>query len=931
MGGRARVARPVTDTRHDPAAGDGEAPISELVDPGTPDPGPPAVRKVAIVPHTHWDREWYLPFQAFRAKLVRVVDELLDLLEHDPSYRSFLLDGQLAVVDDYLAVRPENEERLRALCAAGRITVGPWYVLMDEFLVSGETIVRNLQTGIDRAAAFGGAMPVGYLPDMFGHIAQMPQLLALAGIDHAVVWRGVPSSVTSTAFWWEAPDGSRVRTEYLPFGYGNGAAVPDDVGSLVRRLGIALEDAAPFLADDDTLLYMNGTDHQAPQPWLGRVVAGARHHQDRMALEITSLPAYLAGGRVTGLPIVRGELRSGYRANLLMGVTSNRDDVKRAASRAERAIERLAEPLSALFLPPDAWPQPFLTLAWRHLLHNSAHDSVCACSADDVVGTVLHRYAEARQIGETLTGEALDALGASMEKAGIYVVNPAARTRSGMVESVVVATGAPDANVQVLSERAGLPGSIALDAGTVRSLLGLVHGTRLDADTYVTDVVLGSDDTGVDVRITIGPEERDGFGIDELKRELLSLLEGDDQLPVRVHLDQPPVRRVLARIAGVPGFGWVPFDPAPLRHPVSVSEQERRVALDNGLVRVELDAATGTFSLDGTVGYGKLVDEGDFGDTYNYSPPAHDSTVGDPVSASVAVHERGPVRATAVVVAVYNWPDHVDPHSQARVGHRSVEVTTTVEMRADERLVRVRTAFVNPSRDHRLRVHLPLPEPADHSEAGSAFATVSRGLTAEGRPEEVGLPTFPARHFVSAGDLTVVHDGVVEYELVDVDSDGADGRGARTLALTVLRATGMLSRLGMANRPLPAGPLLPLEGPQRLGPVELSYGVQRGPCNPSALADDAFLPLVTLTSFGGGERPERGHALAVEGAEVAAVRRSGGVLEVRVCNPGGEPIEVTTAGRSGWLVDLVGRPLYPFSGSFTLRGGGIATFRLDEG
>ena len=104
--------------------------------------------------------------------------------------------------------------------------MGPWYILMDEFLVSGETIVRNLQMGIKRGAAFGGAMEVGYLPDMFGHIAQMPQILAQAGLEHAVVWRGVPSSITKTGFWWEAPDGSTVRAEYLPVGYSNGAVAP---------------------------------------------------------------------------------------------------------------------------------------------------------------------------------------------------------------------------------------------------------------------------------------------------------------------------------------------------------------------------------------------------------------------------------------------------------------------------------------------------------------------------------------------------------------------------------------------------------------------------------------------------------------------------------------------------------------------------------
>src|SRR5579871_1450182 len=149
-------------------------------------------RPVAIVPHTHWDREWYSPFQAFRLRLVDLLDEFLPRLEGDPSYARFLLDGQMAVVDDYLEVRPHEEERIRALAASGRLSMGPWYILMDEFLVSGETIIRNLQKGIVRGAAFGGAMDVGYLPDMFGHIAQMPQILRLAGLEYSVVWRGVP-------------------------------------------------------------------------------------------------------------------------------------------------------------------------------------------------------------------------------------------------------------------------------------------------------------------------------------------------------------------------------------------------------------------------------------------------------------------------------------------------------------------------------------------------------------------------------------------------------------------------------------------------------------------------------------------------------------------------------------------------------------------
>ncbi len=270
-------------------------------------------------------------------------------------------------------------------------------------------------------------MEVGYLPDMFGHIAQMPQILTQAGMRHAVVWRGVPSAVERTAFWWTAPDGSTVRAEYLLAGYGNGAALPDDAKALVRRLRTHLDEVAPFLRPDDPLLLMNGTDHQRPEAWLGRVVAEANQMQSDLELAITSLPEYLADAPEHGLPEWHGELRSGARANLLMGVASNRVDVKQAASRAERAVEQLAEPLSALFRAPGAWPGRFLDLAWTLMIRNSAHDSICACSVDDVVDAVLHRYAEARHLGEALADEALGDLAASMSSPGPVVANPSAR------------------------------------------------------------------------------------------------------------------------------------------------------------------------------------------------------------------------------------------------------------------------------------------------------------------------------------------------------------------------------------------------------------------------------------------------------------------------------------------------------------------------
>jgi mannosylglycerate hydrolase len=888
-------------------------------------------RHVAIVPHTHWDREWYEPYQSFRLRLVQMLDRLLPLLERDPSYSRFLLDGQMAVVDDYLEVRPENTERIRSLAAAGRLSMGPWYILMDEFLISGETIVRDLQMGMLRGAAFGGAMEVGYLPDMFGHIAQMPQILRLAGLEHAVVWRGVPSVVDRSAFVWEAPDGSSVRAEYLPTGYGNGASIPDDAKALVRRVADHEQEIGDFLLDG--MLFMNGTDHQEPQPWLGRVVAEANELQDTYVLEVTTLSDYLAAAPVEGLPHWKGELRSGARANVLMGVASNRVDVKRAAARAERALERLAEPLCALYLPAEQWPDRLFDLAWREMVRNAAHDSVCACSVDEVVDAVLVRYAEAYRIADGLANQALVALTRSLSESGPTVANVSARARSGTVEWVVQGEDIPE-GTQALPEEPGafgIPrglGPLTLDAATVRTILGMLpNGSQIDTHTWIQDVHVEEDESGIDITIAFGSEERFDVPLASIKQDLYTRLGARPESVVRIRIDQPPVRRVLARVTDVPGFGWKVLEPLAPSHPVTVDEPDDNVVMNNGLVTVAVNRQDGTFSIDGVTGFGKLVDGGDHGDSYNYSPPAGDRLVETPDSVSVTVAERGPVRAVITVSARYTWPDHVDGGTRARTGEVVAEVTTDIELHADERIIRATTRFVNAASDHRLRVHLPLPAPADGSEAECAFAVVHRGLDAEGRPDELGLPTFPSRRFVSAGGLTVAHEGLLEYELVDIDGTESDRR-ARTMALTLLRSTGMLSRLGMAYRPLPAGPLTPVEGLQLRGrTIEARYALCVGCDDPYSMVDDVFLPLDVVYGAGGGWRPASGSTLEIEGAEVSAVRRQAGMLEVRVFNPTDRPVTVGVGARSGWLVDLRGRTLEPVDGSFGLRPFGIATFR----
>jgi hypothetical protein len=747
---------------------------------------------------------------------------------------------------------------------------------------------------------------------MFGHVAQMPQLLRHAGLDHAVVWRGVPSQIDRNAFWWEAPDGSRVRAEYLPEGYGNGAHLPDTPQDLLDQIHQYEADHADLLRGP--ILWMNGTDHLPPQPELGRLVSEANQAQDTYHLEVTSLAAYLATSPRADLPSWSGELRSGARANLLMGVASNRVDVKQAAAAAERELERRAEPLTALFGPADAWPTGLLDEAWRLLIQNAAHDSVCACSADEVGDAVLHRYREARTIGEGLAARARRELGAAVPTPGAVVVNPAARTRPGLVELRLGGVG-DEEGLQLVSQR---PTEMTISVTRTEARQRVQRLLDREGGFHAADVEVDADGALL-VTLHRDSARPDRVGSADVLRRIRAT--GDDlpTAPARIRLTRPPVRRVLARVEDVPGFGWQRWEPT--RPTVEPVRAEGRI-LDNGLVRVAVDGETGSFSYNEVRGLGRLVDGGDIGDTYNHNPPIHDVVVDRPDDVEATVLESGPLRARVAVDALYRWPERVD--GDRRVDPRPVAVRTILELRAGEKLVRVTVNVDNPCRDHRLRAHFPLPQPARASHAESAFAVVERGLEAEGGPTERALPTFPARRFVQAGGLTVVHEGLLEYELVDRDE-----AGARTLALTLLRATGMLSRGPMPYRPLPAGPLTPVDGPQLLGPLLLRYAVHVGAADPFALADDAFLPLEVVEAPGGGGGTDRGQALAVSGAEVSAVRREGGVLTLRVFNPRATATTVELPRRRGWLVDLRGRPLTPFEESFALGPHGIATAALD--
>lgn len=427
---------------------------------------------VTLVPHTHWDREWYEPFSVFSTRLVEMMDTLLDLTAD--GFPHFHLDGQTAMIDDYLERRPERAAELEARVREGRLSAGPWVAQMDEFLTSGESHIRNLEMGLERARALGRPLEVGYMPDQFGHIGQMPQLLRLGGLDRAMVWRGVPEEIASTSFRWRSPDGSEVLTEYMVFGYFNGerfeqALEPAALAAALRR---SVERMRPFTSGDRVVV-MVGYDHAGPDATLPRRLAAAADMLEGLDVEVGSIASHLHDRRPSGeLPVWTGELRSSARAHLLPNVYSARVHQKRERGRVESLVERYAEPLAAL-APGFGWPEDELRRAWTLLCWNGAHDSACGCSHDQVALDVDERFAEVRAIGEDITERALTSLGARVEGApGVIRLNPSPFEREGVpaLGYAVVPAGRDPETVEVVLEPLADGSGVLADGVPIRFL-----------------------------------------------------------------------------------------------------------------------------------------------------------------------------------------------------------------------------------------------------------------------------------------------------------------------------------------------------------------------------------------------------------------------------------------------------------------------------
>jgi mannosylglycerate hydrolase len=842
---------------------------------------------IVVIPHSHWDREWYATFEEFRFYLVQFMDELLELLEADEGFRSFMLDGQVSLVEDYLEVRPEKREQIVRLVRDGRLEVGPWYVQPDEFLISGEALVRNLLLGDRAARAFGPVMKQGYVPDTFGHVSRLPQILRGFGISTFYSMRGLGEDVQDlrSEFWWEAPDGSRVLAHFLSETYSNAAVLGSDPARMSFRHDRLSDPSGYFVSYDSlyelrdrlgsrsangTILLLNGSDHVTVQPRFSKYISDLnRAMEDRVFNgKLADFERLVLQGNPS-LNTYKGELTSPRYQPILKGVYSSRMNLKQHNERVQQLLEGLAErSAAAVYSMGGRDYGPFLKYAWRELIKNHAHDSIGGCSADAVHRQMLGRFDTATRVGNKVVEESLDYLASQVSPTGeedevpIVVFNPSPWTRGG------------PAKVEV---------SLDSDVPFRRRIFDWIGDRKLDLSRSVL-----VDRWGKEVPFTVRGES----------------LRIEDALYRR-----KAVRRVAIEFVAtdVPPVGYRVYrllSSQEERRRKEAEEQHPKTTLENEHLAVNPDEANGTLTVVEKAtgrryeGLNLLVDEADAGDEYNFSPPRGGGRVVSPEGEwTVGVGETAD---ELLLKGIMNLPRGLDA---ARSGRSEETVRCPVNVRVrllpGSRRVEFRTEFFNRARDHRLRAVFPAGFAVEESIAETAFGTVRRPT----RPHEsegwreVETATYAQRRFVcverggaEAGGLAILNKGLPEYEATP------DGE----VNLTLVRSVGWLSRGDLSTRIGQAGPSLATPEAQLPGRHVFEYAVV--PYSGGWLETDVYreaeeywLSLEARAVREGGRVPDQptpGSFLQVEGKGVVvstlkkAIDKEGLIL--RLFNGGSE-------------------------------------------
>lgn len=739
------------------------------------------MKQVHIVPHMHWDREWYFSTEESRILLVNNMEEILDTLENNPEYPYYVLDGQTAVLEDYFAVKPENKERVKKLVQEGKLIIGPWYTQTDEMVVGGESIVRNLLYGIKDSEQFGSYMKIGYLPDSFGQSSQLPQILRGFDIKYAIFWRGTSErhGTDKTEFYWESDDGSKVLVQLFPLGYAIGKYLPEDEQKLLERI-----DKYFSVLDRGTttgnIILPNGHDQMPIQQNIFTIMEKLQKlYPDRDFFLSKYENVFDALEKNDSLPTLKGEFLDGKYMRVHRSIYSTRMDIKAANTRIENKLTNILEPLASLaYSLGFEYHHGLIELIWKEIMKNHAHDSIGCCCSDKVHREICNRFflAEEKvdQLIQFYKRKIVDSMDSAWKHDRLTAFNLLPYDRNEVITASVI--------------------------------------TKLNSFKLIN-------------------EDADEMEFEVLASEIIDPGLIDRQI---VHYGdyEPFIKYTVQLRDRIPSLGYKTYFVAKDDKEMKNSTHSKdRVDTEFYEISVNRNGTINIFNkvLKRTFHNVLLLENGgDDGDEYDYSPLQNEQLIySDKVDAIVDISQNQ-FAANIDIQYTLDVPGDLEKRKDDSVDG-SVDIRIALTIPIHKPIIEVKVEIDNHAKDHRLRALIPTGIASAFSISDNQFGYIKRDVYDQAMDiweqenwDERPDPIYPMLSFVGLSNeefgVSILTNSTREYEIIGEEYD--------TIAITLFRSVGFLGKEDMLRRPgRPSGIKLPTPDSQMLGKLTIDFAI----------------------------------------------------------------------------------------------------------
>ncbi|QOT00782.1 mannosylglycerate hydrolase [Brevibacterium sp. JNUCC-42] len=766
------------------------------------------MKNVHIVPHMHWDREWYFSTEESRILLVNNMEEIMEMLENNPDYPYYVLDGQTSILEDYFTVKPENKERLKKLVQAGRLIIGPWYTQTDEMVVGGESIVRNLLYGIKDSEEYGEYMRIGYLPDSFGQSAQMPMILNGFDITYSIFWRGTSErhGTDKTEFYWKTDDGSKVLVQLFPLGYAIGKYLPEDEKELQKRIDKYFT-VLDHGATTDHIILPNGHDQMPIQKNIFTVMEKLRKLYPEREFFLSKYEnVFTELEKQKDLPTLQGEFLDGKYMRVHRSIFSTRMDIKAANARIENKITNILEPLASLaYSLGFEYHHGLIELIWKEIMKNHAHDSIGCCCSDKVHREICNRFFLAEEKIDQLINfykrKIVDSMDSEKQYDRLTAFNLLPYERTEVVTSSVMTK--------------------------------LKSFKLVDKDSNELDFeIIGSEitDPGLIDRQIVHYGNYDPF--------IKYTIQLKDTLPAMgyktyfvVECDENVKNSFVSTNKVVTEFYEITVNP---NGTLNIFDKKLNQSFENVLL---------------------LENGGDDGDEYDYSPLPNEELIYSDNAANVKTEiSQNQYGATINIEYTLAVPSNLEKR-KAQLVDGAVEVHIVVTVSNHKPVIEVKFEVNNYAKDHRLRALIPTNIASSFSISDNQFGSIKRNVVdsaihvweEEGwdeRPDSI----YPMLSFVGLSNdnhgVSILTNSTREYEIIGEEFD--------TIAITLFRSIGFLGKEEMLRRPgRPSGIKLPTPDSQMIGKLTLDFAIttHTQQSNVARIAKEYLTPVETYNKI----------------------------------------------------------------------------------